>query len=497
MTTAVKVAEPAVVAAGRGRSALRLSALGTGLALLVGVLGPNVVALDLRSGSDLLPLDGGAGGVAAWTVTAASAAALVLGGCGLWRALQALSTGWVPDAGRLALAGAAAAAAYCAVPPLGSSDILLYAAYGRIASTGGDPYTATAAALAASGDPVGSAAEGPWLATPSVYGPVETLRERLASAIGGSSVRLTVLVLALTSAVAYVVTGYLLLRLAGRDPVRRARVALLWSANPVLLVVVVGGGHNDTIPLALGVAALLLLRRSTLGSGLLLGAAGLAKLSLGLWGLAALWAVRGSRRAVLVLSASAATVLVVGYAAAGPHSLDQAHRAAGFVSTASVWRPLRAAVQHVLGEPAGLGPLVPALAWALAAVLVVVLARALPRPVVEAGPSSPPHRQREAAWAATVVSIAWLLTAPYTLAWYDALAWAPLALVGPSRVDRLLVVRTTGLALAYLPGRPVPLPPALHLLADVARTGLGPALGASLIGWAWVLARRSTSVSAA
>ncbi len=70
----------------------------------------------------------------------------------------------------------AAAVLAAFVPPLGSADHLSYAAYGRIAAAGGDPYSVPPVDWAGGHDPVTSAVEPPWTRTPSVYGPVATGR---------------------------------------------------------------------------------------------------------------------------------------------------------------------------------------------------------------------------------------------------------------------------------------------------------------------------------
>src|SRR5450759_1731212 len=54
---------------------------------------------------------------------------------------------------------------------IGSADHTNYAAYGRIAAQGGDPYLVAPSTWAGGLDPVTSAVEPPWTMTPSVYGP--------------------------------------------------------------------------------------------------------------------------------------------------------------------------------------------------------------------------------------------------------------------------------------------------------------------------------------
>ena len=79
-----------------------------------------------------------------------------------------------------------------AVPPLGSADHLSYAAYGRIAAQGGDPYAVPPITWRGGTDPVAGAVQPPWQDTPSVYGPVATGVMAAVSALAGSSLRLTV-----------------------------------------------------------------------------------------------------------------------------------------------------------------------------------------------------------------------------------------------------------------------------------------------------------------
>ncbi len=135
----------------------------------------------------------------------------------------------------------------------------------------------------------------------SVYGPLATLVQELAARLGGGSMHDIVFWLALLNAAAYVGAGALLVIAAGADPARRARAALFWAANPLLIYVVVGGAHLDAQAIVLAVAALALLRRSPLGAGLLLGLAGAVKISLGLWGLGFLWALRRRPKDALLL----------------------------------------------------------------------------------------------------------------------------------------------------------------------------------------------------
>ena len=140
------------------------------------------------------------------------------------------------------------------MPPFGSSDQLSYAAYGRMLVTGHNPYTTTPAQLAALGDPVARAVQD-WFTSSSVYGPLATGVQGLAALIGGTSARLTVFVLGLANLAAFAGTALLLHRMTRRDPVRQLRAALLWTANPLLLQLLIAGAHVDGQAVVFGVAA--------------------------------------------------------------------------------------------------------------------------------------------------------------------------------------------------------------------------------------------------
>ena len=184
-----------------------------------------------------------------------AAAALVLGSTGVGLCLHAARHGWAVSPRLLLGAGLLAAAALTLVPPFGSADHLSYAAYGRMAVTGHDPYTTTPAALAGLGDPVARAVQD-WRHSPSVYGSVATGLQALAAGIGGRSVRGIVFVLSLLNLAAFAGTGLLAHRLARGRRDRQLRAALLWTANPLLLQVLVAGAHVDGLAVCLAVSAL-------------------------------------------------------------------------------------------------------------------------------------------------------------------------------------------------------------------------------------------------
>ncbi|MCQ0017481.1 polyprenol phosphomannose-dependent alpha 1,6 mannosyltransferase MptB [Actinomadura madurae] len=138
------------------------------------------------------------------------------------------------------------------MPPVGSTDHLNYASYGRMAATGHDPYRTSADDLPK--DPVAGAPEE-WRTTPSVYGPIATGGQAFAAWLGSGSVRLTVFVLSVLNTVAFAATSLILYR-TSRSEERRLRTALLWTCNPLVLFHLIAGAHNDVLAIAPMVAAL-------------------------------------------------------------------------------------------------------------------------------------------------------------------------------------------------------------------------------------------------
>src|SRR5690348_17811891 len=193
-----------------------------------------------------------------------TAAALAAGAPGLVLTLRAVRRGWSVPPWMVLAGGLLAAAALTLVPPFGSSDHLSYAAYGRMLVTGHNPYTTTPAQLAALGDPVARAVQD-WSRSPSVYGPLATAIQALASLAGGTSVRLTVFVLGLANLAAFAGTALLLHRMTRRNPVWQLRAAFLWAANPLLLQVLVSGAHVDSQAVVFGVAAVAVMSQGGLG----------------------------------------------------------------------------------------------------------------------------------------------------------------------------------------------------------------------------------------
>jgi len=101
---------------------------------------------------------------------------------GLAGMLWAHSQGWSPNPRRLFLVSAAVVAIMVSLTPVGSSDTASYAAYGRLASLGQNPYRANALAWLAAHDRGYLQVVGfQWKHQPSVYGPTASWFQSIAA----------------------------------------------------------------------------------------------------------------------------------------------------------------------------------------------------------------------------------------------------------------------------------------------------------------------------
>ncbi len=440
---------PAAVRAGRAGAVCYLTSIG--LIVLTGLLGPSVVVLTLPNPEKWLPpywFDAEPGG---WAATVPILAAIVIGAIGVHQMLTALKYGWAPRLRKLVALGIGSVVAVIMVPPMASGDVLIHAAYGRIAATGGNPYETTPADIIRLGfDPVIVATERPWQNAYSIYGPVVTAVQWVSSKIAGDSVHLTVWLLQISVALAFVVAALAALKLVGPDLERRRRLILLTLANPLLIWAVVAGAHNESIAVMFAVLALIAMRRNVFLAGVLLGLAGCSKLSIGLVGVAMLWALRGNHRKMLQLSLGAGITMVGMYAFVGLRAFQQARSQTSFISTGTPHKIIYNLLDLLMPGPVA-RTLVGIAAWIGLIIVAILLCQVFPKALVDK--VSEDDVTPDAIRYTAIYAIAWLLTSMYTLAWYDLTAWVALAMVGASQVDRLMVIRTAVVSLAYVPGR--------------------------------------------
>ncbi len=164
-------------------------------------------------------------------------------------------------------------------PPLLSTDVFSYIAYGRIGALyGANPYVHGPSAIRL--DYLYSFIGAQWVKTPTAYGPLFTAFSYLLAPLGIAANVLVYKAIAAVSSLVIVVVTWKAARLRGLDPVKA--VALV-GLNPVIVVYGVGGGHNDLLMVAiLLTGAYVLLKHRERSGGALVVAAAAVKLTAGL-----------------------------------------------------------------------------------------------------------------------------------------------------------------------------------------------------------------------
>lgn len=198
---------------------------------------------------------------------------LLLGAlCALWTWLAAplvapdrLPRGFAVLGNRLRLRTLGLLAAAWSLPlvvtaPLGSLDVQSYAAVGRLAASGLDPYRVSPSWL---DNAFGAAVDPLWRWTPTPYGPLQVAIFRGLAMLGGHDVRLAVLLLRTVAVLGVLAAVALALRAAPA----RARVAVLvvTALNPVVLIHTVSGAHFDVLIGMLALLAVVLTRQGRPG----------------------------------------------------------------------------------------------------------------------------------------------------------------------------------------------------------------------------------------
>jgi hypothetical protein len=359
--------------------------------------------------------------------------------------LWANSRGWSPSPRKVFWTAAGTVAVLVNITPVGSADIASYAAYGRIAAVGLDPYVATPIQLPGGQDNPYTALVSPeWRNTPSVYGPVATWTHLLAAEIGGTRPWLAIWMLMLMTAAAFVAVGYVLLRTAA-NPVR---AVLLWIANPLLIAEFVMGGHLDNYLSLAAIAAIVLSRRCTsrwhdLVVGLLVGISGGIQINAGFVALGiAIPLIQDRAWARLARTAATALATTAGlyYFSWGFGALKPLWGASKLVGS-PIWRLIQLSAQAA--DPHSLpavttviefaqAPLMLALAW----YLYNRLSPDVPTVVA----------------VTCTLTFAWVIAAPWSLPWYTSIAWVTLALLPRNSLTRWLTLATGTLAVLHFNG---------------------------------------------
>jgi hypothetical protein len=369
----------------------------------------------------------------------------ILACLGLAGMLWAASRGWRPDPRKLLLASTVIVGIMVCLTPVGSSDTASYAAYGRIATFGRDPYAANSPLFLYTHDRAYYEVVGSlWQHQASVYGPVATWIQHFAAWIGGSSVQTTIWVLMMLNGAMFLAVGVLLLKTSD-DPVR---ATLFWTANPVLIQQLVGGGHFDTFVAGAAIAAIQLARRfrsvwSDLAIGVIIGVGCGVKITAVLVALGLAWPLLQRREYLRLarIAVLAMATLALEYSAFGMGALKPLFGGSTWVTLPSpLWIP------YIIGKHTHVSMALPiSIVWLSAMFIVAWL--------VYQRISADQPREVVAPFALTH---AWVLVAPWMFAWYTALPWVALTQVPRNRMTRWLTIVTVVLALWHSSGGWVP-----------------------------------------
>lgn len=164
-------------------------------------------------------------------------------------------------------------------PPMLSTDVFSYIAYGRIGAVYRfNPYLYGPSAILL--DPLSRYVGAQWIKTPTAYGPLFTALSYAFAPLTLAAQVIVYKAIAVVSSFVIVLVVWSAARLRELNPVRAVAIVGL---NPVIVLFGIGGGHNDLLMLALmliGIYALLAQRQRTGGALIVLAAA--VKLTAGL-----------------------------------------------------------------------------------------------------------------------------------------------------------------------------------------------------------------------
>jgi len=423
--------------------AVTISGLGLLLGMVVGATAPNTATLPTRLPlSHLLPSLAGHPVVTMVLLYAGDSFACL----GLAGMLWAHSQGWRPRPRHLFLVSAAVVAVMVSLTPVGSSDTASYAAYGRIAAQGGNPYVATPFSWLhpRPGDArYFSLVGGAWTHVASVYGPFATAIQRFAASIGGADAATTIWILMILNGAVFLGVGWLLLKTSD-DPVR---ATLFWTANPVIIQQLVSGGHLDTFVAAAAICAIQVARRvSGLWGDVLIGV--LLGLGIGIKATAALvalglaWPMLRQRQWLRVTRIALVSLVVVAlqYSSYGLEGLKPLFEGAKLVILPSPWRFVQM-LGDALHFSTDTTAIVIGCLWPIAMFVVAWL--------IYQRISSDQPAEVVAPFALT---FAWILVYPWVFPWYTAIAWVAMTQVPRNRMTRWLTIVTVLLAMWHSGG---------------------------------------------
>ena len=399
--------------------------------------------------------------------------AAAIGAAGVAAGLAAARRGVRPSAQLVLACGLIAAAVLTVLPPVGSSDAFDYAAYGRIALLGHNPYLIAPAYLRHMHSSFSLSVPRKWQHQVSVYGPLATAEQYLAAKLGGISMARVTFWLKLWSSLAFAAIALVMDRLLKAEPSWRLRAHLLWTVNPLLLWGLVAAGHLDVLAAGAGLLGLIALGRQrgtssvslqrAAAAGALIGLAADIKIYYLLFVVGLAWALRGSASRLAAAAGSLAGVLVAGYAWFGLAAIRAVLGRRNSLSANSFYLHL---VRYNKSDLAHIG----LIALVASLVLAALLLWRMP----------PGVSDRPAIRPALLVSAAWLFLWPYQLPWYDTIVICLLVFYPTSWLDGLVLLRLAAGTISNIPGNPWT--PANHLAASIEFELVGRAAPLLLFG---------------
>jgi hypothetical protein len=300
----------------------------------------------------------------------------------------------------VATIAAALIALFVLAPPLLSLDVFSYVAYARLGVEHGlNPYEYAPADI-----PFDAAASRvvDYRDAVSVYGPLFTLGTYPLGAVG---VGFAVWSLKLLAGAAVAAIARLVARLAALRGVTPAAAVAFVALNPIVLVQLVGGAHNDAAMTAVAFAAVgaaLTARPAAAGAGFVLAAA--VKVSGLLYAPFAVVGSAGRGRLLIAAIAAAVVVTAVALLAFGTPVSEALSVAGGNQDKISRWG-IPATLSRITGVDVDVVRTLALAAYAVAVVgLLVAVARGL-------------DWVRAAAWASLGLLVASAYLAPWYLIW--------------------------------------------------------------------------------
>jgi hypothetical protein len=381
-------------------------------------------------------------------------AADAVAGAGVIAGLVAVARGARPSVRGILAFSFLAVAVLTVLPAAGSTDVLDYAANGRMVVTGHSPYVMTPLQLKNTGDPIGKWVPQTWETNVSVYGPVASAEEWAAAELGGTSMARVTFWLKLLNSIAFGAVALMLDRILRSNPARRLRGHLLWTANPLLLWEIVASGHIDGLSAAFGLLGILMLRTGPGGqrpalqrfllAGLFIGVAAAIKVPYAAFGLGVAWAGRKSLASLASAAAGFLLVFAPAYAIAG-HPAISALISRGPSTT---WDTMYQVFYRPFGYITFSAFAMPPHLTLYAGVALVIVAILVFMRFPDATPTLP------ALSPALALTLAWLFVWSYQRPWYDVMAICLLAVFPASNLDWLVLLRLIVTAPVYMPGIP-------------------------------------------